>query len=180
MAIEGFSEIVSIVYIAKRLFDMGRYELVENSFFSAIDYDVYYENMYSLIGNIFEKHNCICSERRYAEYHILSDPVIADFYILAGEYGRHNGIPDEANPYILAAKQQARLQLNFSYCLDWSLVGHTKPRRKFHSRLRLEIPQDDYVDLGTLAHRLIELYDWFSKKCAELNNLLAGEEAMAA
>ena len=55
MVIDGF-EILNTLYIAKRLYDMGRYEVAEANFFDTVDYDVYYENMYGLIENIFE--NC--------------------------------------------------------------------------------------------------------------------------
>ena len=46
MVIDGFDEILNTLYIAKRLYDMGRYEVVEANFFDIVDYDVYYENMY--------------------------------------------------------------------------------------------------------------------------------------
>jgi hypothetical protein len=32
--------------------------------------------------------------------------------------------------------------------------------------------QEDYVDLGCLVYRLIELYEWFSDMRAELSNIL--------
>ena len=54
MVIDGFDEILNTLYIAKRLYDMGRYEVAEANFFDIVDYDVYYENMYGLIENIFE------------------------------------------------------------------------------------------------------------------------------
>lgn len=183
MAIEGFDEMLTTIYIAKQLYDMGKYRLAEASFSDTLHYDFYYENMYGLIENLFEHHYCRYFENRYMELHVLSDPVMVDFYTLAGEYGRRNGVPDEANPYIKAAEQQARKHFNFSYCLDWMLIGHTKPRRPFHSRLGLFIYQDDYVDFGLLAYQLIELYGWFSDQRAILNGLLADNscgEAMAA
>ena len=184
MSIDYFGEFLNVVYIAKTLHNMGRYELVKKSFSDRMDYDFYYGDMYDLIENLFEHHDCNYRERYNMEYHVLSDPVIVDFYILAGEYGRRNNIPDEINPYIKEAEKQANVHLNFSYCLDWKLVGHTKPRRPFHSRLGLFLYQDDYVNLGFLAYRLVELYDWFSRQCVELNILLygrvTGKEAIAA
>ncbi len=183
MAIDAFSSLTNMLYIAKRLYDMGKYELVEQNFFDVLDYDVYYENMYGLIGEIFEYHHCNYSESRYNELHVFSDPVVVDFYTLAGEYGRRNNIPDPLNPYIMEAERQARCHFNFSYCLDWMLKGYTKPKRKFHSRLGLLIYQDDYVDLGQLAYGLVELYSWFAEQCAALKKLLAEnkpEEVKAA
>ena len=187
MAIDGFNELFNVVYIAKKLHDMGRYDLVKSGFFDSLDYDMYYESMYTLIHSIFEYHDCRCCEKQCIDVHILSDPVIVDFYVLAGQYGRLNNILDDDNPYIKAAKQETRNNLDFSYCLDWKLMGHTEPKRPFHSRLGLFISYDDYVDLGVLAYRLIELYEWFADKCDELNNILRDdnqitmwEEAIAA
>jgi hypothetical protein len=183
MAIEGFDETLNTLTIAKRLHDLGRYELVEMSFSDALHYDFYYENMYDLIENLFAYHDCRYFENRYMELHVLSDPVIVDFYSLAGEYGKQNGVPDARNPYLQEAQQQTRKQLSFSYCLDWNLMGHTEPKRPFHSRLGLFISQEDFVDVGLLAFRLIELYGWFSDQCVALKNLMADnsrKEAIAA
>ena len=152
---------------------MGKYELVTESFYDLLDYDMYYENMYSLVGNLFEHGYCRYYENRGFELHILSDKVIVDYFILAGKYGKRNNIPDSENPYIIAAEQETCENLNFNHCLDWRLMGHTEPKRPFHSRLGLFISQDcGCLDLGFLADRLIEIYEWFADKCAELNDIL--------
>jgi len=179
MAIECPTEIFNIVYIAKKLYDMGKYELMKESFFDSLDYDVYYENMYGLIENLFEYHNCRYYEHKALEVHVLSDPVIVDFYKLAGEYGRINKIANAANPFIQEAERQIHRRLNFSYCLDWMTMVHTEPKRQYHSRLGLLISQEDWVDLGCLAYGLIEIYEWFKSQCVELSNLLnSGNENM--
>jgi hypothetical protein len=173
MAIDGFNELFNVVYIAKKLFDMGKYELVTESFYDLLDYDMYYENMYSLIGNLFEHGYCRYYENHGFELHILSDKVIVDFFILAGKYGKRNNIPDEDNPYIKEAEQETCDNLNFNHCLDWRLMGHTEPKRPFHSRLGLFISYDcGCLDLSYLVYRLIEIYEWFADKCAELNDIL--------
>jgi len=172
MPIDGFNELFNVVYIAKKLHDMGKYDLIKQNLYDTLDYDTYYECMYNLLGDLFAYHHDRYSESRGIEFHILSDPVIVDFYVLAGKYGKRNGIPDDMNPYIKAAIKQAENCLNFSYCLDWMLVGHTEPKRPFHSRLGLFIYQDDYVDLGCLCYSLIEMYDWFSQHCIKLSNVL--------
>lgn len=177
MVIDGFDEILNTLYIAKRLYDMGRYEVAEANFFDMVDYDVYYENMYGLIENIFESHCCQYYERYGMEIHVLSDPVIVDFCILAGEYGKANKIPDEQNPYIHEARQEIGRHLNFSYCLDWRLMVHTEPKRSFHSRIGVLIYPDDYVDLGWLAYGLVEIYGWFSDACMQLRDILQKKEA---
>jgi len=181
VAIDGFCELFNIVYIAKKLYDMGKYKLVTESFFDSLDYDVYYENMYGLIENLFEHHNARCYEHKCLEVHVLSDPVIVDFYKLAGEYGRIHNITDDANPFIKEAERQVQRQLGFSYCLDWMLMGHTEPKRQYHSRLGLLISQEDYVDLGCLAYGLIEIYEWFADTCVEieLRNIMRGDTSDA-
>ena len=75
-----------------------------------------------------------------------------------------------------------RIQLDFSYCVDWRLMGHTEPKRKHHSRLAVFIYQDDWVDLGCLAYALIEIYEWFSDACVNLREILnnVGKEVKAA
>ena len=173
MAVDGFDELFNIVYIAKKLFDMRKYELVKSSFSDLLDLDMYYENMYSLIPNLFEHHDCNYYENRGVELHILSDPVIVDFYVLAGKYGKRNNISDADNPYIKAAEEETRDNLNISHELDWMLMGHTEPKRPFHSRLGLFISYEcGCLDLGVLADRLIDLYEWFANQCVELSNIL--------
>ncbi len=172
MTVDGFNEIFNTVYIAKKLFDLGKYDLVKSNFFDEVDYDSYYENMYGLIPNLFEHHSLRYYEHRDFELHILSDPVIVDFYKLAGQYGKRNNISDTSNSYIKEAEQIIRRELNFSYCLDWKLEGHTEPQRPYHSRIGLLIYHDDYVDLACLVDGLIEIYEWFSDTCTRLRDLL--------
>lgn len=180
MEIDGFEEILNTVYIAKKLYDMGKYDLVTRNFYDVLCLDTYYENMYGLISNLFAYYDSRYFEFRGIELHVLSDPVIVDFYTLAGEYGRKHKISDEMNPYIGEAEEQVRRQLNFSYCLDWKLKGYTEPKRPFHSRLALFIYQDDWVDLGCLAYGLIEIYEWFSDACVRLRDILLENEVIAA
>lgn len=180
MAIDGFDEILNTLYIAKRLYDIGKYEVAETSFFDTLGYDVYFENMYGLIENIFEYHDCQYYEKHGFEVHVLSGPAVADFCTLAGEYGRANKIPDESNPYIQEARQALGRWLNFSYCIDWEFMVHTEPKRPFHSRLGLFLYHEDYFDLGWLAYSLVEVYGWFSDACVRLRDALQGKEAGSA
>lgn len=179
MAIEDFDELFNTIYIAKKLYDVDRYDLVTENFYDVPCLDAYYENMYGLIPNLFEYYYSLYSEYRGIEMHVLSDPMIVEFYKLAGEYSKRHKISDCENPYIQEAEQQVSRQLNFSYCLDWRLKGYTEPKRPFHSRLVLFIYQDDWVDLGCLAYGLIEIYEWFSDACVRLKNVLH-EEVIAA
>ena len=169
MAAEGMQELFNVVYIAKKLHDIGKYELVTSSFYDSLDYDVYYENVYNLIPNLFEYGYSNYYERRGIELHVLSDPVIVDFYIMAGRYGKRNNISDKDNPHIQEAEKEVQDNLMISHCLDWKLMGYTEPKRGYHSRLALFISYEcDCLDIGCLAYRLIEIYEWFANKCAEL------------
>ncbi len=179
MEVEGFDLIFNMIYIAKRLYDIGKYALVEENCGDFLDYDAYYENMYGLIPSLFEHYDCRYSEERGVELHVFSDPVIVDFFKLAGEFGKRNGVADKDNPHIKSAEWEVRRWLDFSYCIDWKLVGHTDPKRPFHSRLGVFIYQDDWADMGCLTYGLIEIYEWFSDACIRLKELLR-EEAAAA
>lgn len=185
MAIEGFEEIFNTIYIAKKLYDLGKYELAKNSFYDVIEYETYYENMFYLLENLFEYQYSHFSDRRAIELRVMSDQVIVDFYLLAGEYGKRHQIADERNHYILEAQEIIDRNLNCTYSVECRVMWYTEPKRKYHSRLGLFIYQDDWVDLGGLAYALIEVYEWFSDKCNDLRKLLsdeefAGKEATAA
>jgi hypothetical protein len=170
--IEGFSEIFNIIYIAKKLFDLGKYDLVTESFFDVLDYDTYYEGALELIQNLFEYHHCGYYDTKNLELHVISDPVIVDFYTLAGEYGKLFNLADDANPFINNAKDEVSRQLSFSYCLDWMVMGHTEPKRPFHSRIGLFISHDDFLDAGCLAYALVEICEWYSEGCDILRKKL--------
>ena len=169
MDIDNFNEAVNMVYIAKKLYDLGRYELVEISFFDVLDYDSYYCGIYDLIGNLFEHSTSTFYEQRNFELYVLSAPVIVDFYTLAGEYGKLCGIPDNENTYIKNAKEEVAEQLTICYCMDWCLMAHTKPERPFHSRIGIFVDHDcGCCDMGVVAIRLIDIYEWFKDECAAL------------
>ena len=53
MAIDGFEEIFNTIYIAKKLYDMDKYDLVKRNFYDVPCIDAYYENMYALIPALF-------------------------------------------------------------------------------------------------------------------------------
>ena len=178
MTIEGFDEILNIVYIAKKLFDAGKYGLVETCFNDVVDYDCYYEDMVLLIEGIFSYYDNWYYERREMEMLVVSDPVIEDFYVLSGEYGRRHNMTDANNPYIREAQAQVSRHLGFSYCIDWLLMVHTEPKRPFHSRLAVFIYMDAWaMDMDCLACRLFEIYEWFADACGRLRDLLYGKQA---
>ena len=177
MEIEGFRDIINTIYIAKELYDMNRLEMVKTCFNDVLDYENYFEDMYSVISEVFEYFKCSFYEIKNMEMQIFSGPVIVDFYTLAGEYGKRHGISDDSNPVINEAHTKMRGLFDFSYSLDWKLCGHTKSKRPYHSRLAIIMYCDDWIDYGMLAHRLIQAYRWFAEKRTELRTLLSKEEA---
>ena len=173
---DRFDEILNILCIAKKLYDMGKYEIVEKSFYDVLDVDMYYENIYELMYQFFGYYDYQYYEKYCSELHILSDKNIVDYYILAGEYGKKHNISEECNPYIEQAEEYIKRQLNFCYCIDWAIMVHTQPKRSFHSRIALFIYQYEWVDFAELACRLIEIYKWFSDACIHLKGILNDTE----
>ena len=174
MEIDGYNEILHMFNIAKKLYDMGKYDLVTSCFSDKPDYDDYYHGMYSLIEGFFEYSTGSYNEYRCLELNVLSCAEIVDFYVLAGEYGKLNNIPDNANPYIQAAREKVSKSLNISHCLDWMIMEHTEPKRPFHSRIGIFISHDcGCADIGVIAYRLIGLYEWYQQQCVELKAKLA-------
>ncbi|MCM1060830.1 MAG: hypothetical protein NC452_11115 [Eubacterium sp.] len=176
MAIEGFDEIYNTVCIAKKLFDLEKYDLVKDSFYDTIDSDTYYENMFNLLENMFENQYIQFSDRRAIELRIMYDPVFTDFYQLAGEYGKRHHIADENNSYIKEAEKVINYNLNYTYSVECKMKWYTDPKRKHRTRLGVFIYQDDWVDFAGLVYALLEVYEWFSYKCNDLKKLLAAEE----
>jgi hypothetical protein len=174
MDVDGFNEVIDLIYIAKKLYDMGKYDLVEKSFFDVLEYDTYYCGMYDLIGNLFEHSTLKYYEHRNFELHVLSDPVIVDFYKLAGQYGKLSGIPEGENTYLQNATAEVDKQFNISHCMSWMLMGHTEPNRPFHSRIGIIISHDcACCDIGIVGLRLINIYTWFDEQCDELKAKIA-------
>jgi len=174
MEIDGFNEFLNLLCITKKVHDIKRYDLLENSFYDRWDYDDYYQTMYNLFENLFGYWSLDYYERGNFELQIFSDAVIENFYIMAGEYGTLCGITEEDNPYIKQALDMIKDELYIGHCMSWTLKAYTKPLRKYHSRLGIFISHDcGCVELGVLAYRLIEIYEWFEQQCEELKNKLA-------
>ena len=174
MEVDGYDEIMHMFTIAKKLYDMGRYDIVKSCFSNVPDFDDYYFGMNCLVDSFFEYSTSKYYEYRNEELLVVSASEIVDFYVLAGEYGKINNIQDNANPYILDAQKEVSKSLTISHCMDWLLMGHTEPKRPFHSRIGIFISHDcGCADIGVIAYRLIELYEWYQQNCVELKAKLA-------
>ncbi|GHV13421.1 hypothetical protein FACS1894219_08190 [Clostridia bacterium] len=168
MEIEGFSEVSEIITLAKELYDIGRYDIVENHFFDTLSYDVWLEDMYGAVTSVFSGfYNCYddCDE---ADMMIFTDDVISDYYCIAWEYGRSHNVPHEENPFVTAAKEEARRWLSGCYSMDFKLLGYTKTRKTAkQSKLIVYVGMCECDCHTRLAYNLVQLYKWFSDKVAE-------------
>jgi len=171
MGIECFDETVNTITLAKELYDIGRYDIVEKNFYDVICYDTYYENIISMIESIFEIYY-----ERYNEFTeeycmIFIDRVISDYYCIAWEYGKKHKIPYDKNPYTTAAEKEVAKWLNFSYSLGWKLLGYTKSEAKAKkSRLIVYTCACEFCEHDHLAYGLLMIYKWFYDKCVEFRS----------
>ncbi len=171
MEIEGFQEIISTLVLAKELYDSDRFDIVEKEFYDVLCYDSFYENTIGAISSVFSEFYNDYDEENESEFMLFQDDVMAEFYYLAGEYGRMNGIPHNENPYINGATSEVRRWLNFSYSLDWKLLGYTKSKRTAKkSKLLVLTSCYDFYEHDHLAFGLLKIHKWFKGKCEELRN----------
>ena len=177
--------VIFLVYLVKQLNDIGKLELIESLLDSPIiydkelDFDIYYDAVFTAIDNIFEYSTRRYYENNCFELTVLSDKVMVDYYILAGEFGKQRGISDKENPYIIDAMREAERHFKFSYDLSWLIYGYTEPKRPFHSRLAIIIYDGGDIDMIGVAIGVAAMYKFFQDKCSELRGLLS-KEAFAA
>ena len=143
-------------------------------------FDTQYEMALEISDRLFRYTDCLYSERRGICINVYSDPLVEEYFRLAGEYGEANGVSEEENPYFQMAENEMRKNFNFSYSLDWELRGYAKPKREYQSRLVLIAYIDEYVDVYGVAIGLLRIYRFFQEKVQELNEKLAEKEAVAA
>lgn len=178
MEIEGFSEIISIVTLAKELHEIGREDIVDEQFFDVLCWDSYYENILGAISSIFSGFYSDYDDSSEEEFMIFEDDVISSYFEMAWAFGKKNNTVHDQNPYIIQANNEVSRQLNYCYSMDWKLLGYTKTRKTARqSKLIVYIGSCGCDCHGHLAYGLIQLYKWFSDKVAEFKKPM---EVMAA
>lgn len=178
MEIEGFSEIISIVTLAKELHDIGRGDIVAEQFFDVLCWDSYYENILGAIFSIFSGFYSDYDNSSEEEFMIFEDDVISSYFEMAWAFGNKTGTPHEKNPYATEAENEVRRQLDFCYGIGWKMLGYTKTRKTAkQSKLLVSICSCGCDCHDHLAYGLIQLYKWFSDKVAEFKKSV---EVMAA
>lgn len=170
---------IHIVYLVKLLKELGRFDVIEYMEKYTLveqgdtDFDTCYEACFSVIEGLYEHSYSVCNDDKFIETTVLSDKVIVDYYMLAGEYGKRYGFTDENNPYFKSAEKEAASWFYFSYDLGWRLSGYTKPNRPFKSKLVLLTYVDGEVDIIGVAVGIAGMYQFFVEKCDELRELLS-------
>jgi len=165
LEIEGFSEIIGIIGLAKFLHDIGRFDIVKERFIDTLCYDTWTEDMWEVITSIFSGFDCGCDGE--TEILIITDDIITDYFIRAWEYGDNTNTPHDKNPYVIEAENEARQCLNFSYNMDWKLLGYTKSKRAARkSKLVIYTCAEEFCEYDCLAYGLVHLYKWFKDKRA--------------
>lgn len=178
MEIEGFSEVINTITLAKELHDIGRFDIVQTQFFDTLCYDTWLESMFGVITSVFSGFYNKYDENDEAEMMFFTDDVISDYFTYAWEFGIKTNTPYDKNPYVTKAENEVRRWLGFCYSIDWKLLGYTKTKKKAkQSKLIVYIGACDCDCHNHLAYSLIQIYKWFSDKCAEFTK---PEEAIAA
>lgn len=180
MEIEGFSEIISSITLAKELHDIGRDDIVKEQFFDVLCWDSYYENILGAISSVFSGFYSDYDDGSEEELMIFEDDVISSYFEMAWAFGNKTNIPHDKNSYVTEAENEIRKQLDFCYGIGWKILGYTKTRKTAkQSKLIVAICACS-CDCGChdhLAYGLIQLYKWFSDKVAEFKKPM---EVMAA
>lgn len=183
----NFEEFINIVYLLKLLYEVDRqiFECtvdLEALKLNAGEYyfDDFYETAYEICGSLFEYTRGDYYDRRGISITVFSDPLIEEYFRLAGEYGKAKGIAEAENPYFAQADEEMRRNFNFSYSMDWILKGYAEPKRPYQSRFALLIYEDGYVDICGVAVGLLRMYRFFKENVQELTELLNGKEEQAA
>jgi hypothetical protein len=168
--IDGFSEITASLSLAKELYDMGRYDMVQKQFCETLTYDAWYENTYGVITEAFTGFYSDYSDGNEVERMIFSDACISGYYRIAWEYGRSHNVPHDKNPFVIEAENVVRRWLCFSYSLDWALLGYTKTKKAADkSKLIVYTHTCEFCEYDHLAYGLLRLYRFFMEKCADNN-----------
>jgi hypothetical protein len=171
MEIEGFSEIINIIGIAKLLHAIGRFDIVKERFIDAVTFDSWFENTWEVIASVFSGFCGSYNENNETEIMIFTDDVISGYFIYAWEYGKKTRTPPDKNPYVVEAQHEANQCLNFTFNMGWKLLGYTKSRRAARkSKLIVYACAQEFCEHDELAYGLVYLYKWFKDKCASFGD----------
>lgn len=116
--LDGFDQILEVVYVLKTLTDMGREDLIESNLADACytgHYDRYFQAAYfaciEALCSLTKSTWCHYSEKTELEVFYFSHPDMMEYYHLCREYGRKKGVKLSDNPYMKEARQYVRSRL---------------------------------------------------------------------
>lgn len=183
----NFEEFMNNVYLLKLLYEVDRqlFERTVDLEFLKLDageyyYDIFCEICCEISDSLFGYTRSDYYDQHGISITVFSDPLMEEYFCLAGEYGKTNGIPEARNPYFEKANEEMRRNFDFSYSMDWVLKGHTEPKRPYQSRFALFIDEYEYVDICGVAVGLLQMYQFFRETVQELKELLSRKEGVAA
>jgi len=169
--IEGFSAILDTIGLAKLFHDIGRFDIVERQFMDTLCFDSWLDNMWAAITSVFSGFCGSQNEDEEMEILIFTDGVLCDYFIHAWEYGKKTHTPTDKNPYVVEAQHEAHQCLNFTYNMEWKLLGYTKSKRAARkSKLVICTYAQEFCEHDYLAYGLVHLYKWFKDKCASFGD----------
>jgi hypothetical protein len=165
--IEGFHSIVNSLSLAKKLYDIGRHDVLAQ-FDEVLCWDSYYSHVLEVTSSMFTGFKSEYADDDETEYMEFEDDVISNYFIHAWRYGKYHNIHYSQNPYVTQAKDEAYNCLNTSCCIDWKLLAYIRTQKSAQkSKLIVCMGNGCGGCCGheNLAHGLIRLYTWFKDKC---------------
>jgi hypothetical protein len=165
---EELNPILALLSLAKELHDSGRNNIIRTQFFDTLDMDSFYENVLGVISVVFDGfHNDYKDDEDY-EIMVFSDDVIAEYFLLAWEYGQTHRILHNANPFVIEAEREINKHLGYCFSISWKLLGYTKTKRTAkQSKLIVCAAACESCDFDSLAQGLLQTYQFFKRKCEE-------------
>ena len=165
MEIEGFGAIINTLLLAKELYDIDKFDIVEQQFYDTLCWDGYYENILGATSSIFSGFYNEYDDNDDTEIMMFEDDIISNYFIHAWEYGKQHNLSCEQNPYVTQAQSEAQRWLSVSHCVDWKLLAYTKTKKTARqSKLIIRIYNCGCNAHTHIAYGLIKLYAWFSNK----------------
>ena len=112
----NFEELMNIIYLLKLLYevepDIFRETVNLGDLHFASDDGYYYDSIYEtaleISDSLFAYVRNEFYDRRGINITVFSDPLIEEYFRLAGEYGKANGMAEAENPFFQAAKEEMR------------------------------------------------------------------------
>ncbi len=142
--------------------------------------DLFHEASNKVISEVFETYNYYWNEDKDVTTDIITDRIMDEFYLLAGEFGKRKGLSEENNPYFNKAEDEAGNWFGFSYALGWILSHKPKSTSRYKNKLVLLYDSSYDCNIIGVAIGVAKMYRFFSRSCDELRSVLSETEAIAA